>query len=513
MTTPRQREEVPNIALCNILRGMMPGREILPESTRTLIGYSGRHPDVLITAPGRAPVVVEAEYLPAYTAEEEAKSRLGLGVEGDLRTIEAAIALRYPGEVERAYDKDQAVAEGRHSYCVFTVDSRRPTPDQEITKVDRFPESGWLEGSVADLADLIRLVSIPRLDVETAANALQSGIERVAATLEELEKTRPNINGTIANILGMDNVPQTRRMAGAIFANALVFHEHIAGRHPGIKPVSQVCGEQVANPKAETLSAWAKILETNYWPIFGVARKILDSLNAGEAGSILRTLEYTVGEFSIVGVENAHNLTGSVFQRLISDRKYLATFYTLPESAALLARLAVAKLEGVDWADAEALGKLRIGDFACGTGALLSAVYEQIATRHERAGGDLEKLHPVIMENVLYGFDVLPSAIHITSATLAGAQPKVGFVNTHLDALPYGRLTDGSVSIGSLEFLRTNSQMTLSNFSDPARRVSSTGEEKVPQAFAEAYDESFDLVVMNPPFTSNTKHYDADDGF
>ena len=23
---------------------------------------------------------------------------------------------------------------------------------------------------------------------------------------------------------------------------------------------------------------------------------------------------------------------------------------------------------------------------------------------------------------------------------------------------------------------------------------------------------AFDLVIMNPPFTSNTKHYDADDG-
>ena len=85
-------------------------------------------------------------------------------------------------------------------------------------------------------------------------------------------------------------------------------------------------------------------------------------------------------------MDNAHDLTGRIFQRLIADRKYLATFYTLPASAALLARLAVAKIEGVDWSDAEAIGKLRVGDFACGTGALLSAVYEQIAARHERGG-------------------------------------------------------------------------------------------------------------------------------
>ena len=79
------------------------------------------------------------------------------------------------------------------------------------------------------------------------------------------------------------------------------------------------------------------------------------------------------------------------------------------------------------WADPEAIGSLRIGDFACGTGALLSAVYEQVAARHQRAGGDLAALHPVMMEEVLYGCDVMPSAVHITSATLSGVQPDVTF--------------------------------------------------------------------------------------
>ena len=123
-------------------------------------------------------------------------------------------------------------------------------------------------------------------------------------------------------------------MAGAILANALVFHEHIAGRHTEIKPVLRVCGPQVGNPQSETLAAWAQILKINYWPIFGVASEILSSLTAAEAKEILNTLQYTVGEFTMLGLENAHNLTGRVFQRLISDRKYLATFYTLPESGA-----------------------------------------------------------------------------------------------------------------------------------------------------------------------------------
>ena len=89
----------------------------------------------------------------------------------------------------------------------------------------------------------------------------------------------------------------------------------------------------------------------------------------------------------------------------------------MPASAVLLARLAVDKMDSVDWSYAGAIGRLRIGDFACGTGALLSAVYEQVASRHERAGSDSTSLHPVMMEEVLYGCDVMPSAIHITGST------------------------------------------------------------------------------------------------
>ena len=130
-----------------------------------------------------------------------------------------------------------------------------------------------------------------------------------------------------------------------------------------------------------------------------------------------------------------------------------------------------------DWSNADAIANLRIGDFACGTGALLSAVYEQIAARHERAGGDSAALHPAMMEEVLYGCDVMPSAAHITSATLSGAQPTVGYGQSRIYTMPYGRQSDGSVAIGSLELLSSSSQLLMINTSDPARRTGSAGEE------------------------------------
>ena len=503
---PRHAEPNANTLLGDLLRPTLGKDTALAQNSQTVVGHPGWQPDLLITAPGRSAVVIEAEYLPAANVEEEAKERLGFEVTTHPLPIEAAIALRYPNGVSDAVDLRAAVKAARFSYCVFTVAEYEKTPERQVKKTARFPERGWLEGDLSDLTDLIRLVSLPQLPVDKAADAMESGINRVERILEGLESARPSINKRIAKLLGMDNVPQTRRMAGAILSNALVFHERIAGIHGDIEPLSEVCGPEVANPKAATLDAWAAILDINYYPIFDTARSILKILPARDAAGILHTLEYTVGEVETTGVENSHDLTGRVFQRLIADRKYLATFYTLPASAALLARLAVAKLEGVDWSDAAAIGKLRIGDFACGTGALLSAVYDRIAARHEQAGGNLERLHPAMMEEVLYGCDVMPAAVHITGSTLAGAQPKVGFGQSRLYTMPYGRLSDGSLAIGSLEFLNSEVQITLSNFSDPSTRTGSAGDEKAGQVVAEIKDSTFDLVIMNPPFTRATNH-------
>ena len=497
---PNQTEPNANNALGDLLRAMMSGSRVLSENTQTFPAHPGRHADVLITAPGRSPVVVEAEYEPALEAEQDAAQRLGLQVTGESRTIESAIALRYPEFVHNSYNVSQAVADVRLSYCVLYEDG------------SRFPASGWLEGSVTDLADLVRLVSVPQKEVDSAADKLQDAIRQAATMLDEEARLRPAVGRRVAGTLGMDDVPQTRRMASAIIANAMVFHIRIAGMHDGIKQLHQVCESGADNPQREIIAAWENILRINYWPIFDVARRIVGELSPNMAGRLIRTLELPVSDITATGVDNSHDLTGRVFQRLISDRKYLATFYTRPESAALLARLAVAKLEGVDWADTEAIGSLRIGDFACGTGALLSAVYEQVATRHQRAGGDLASLHPVMMEEVLYGCDVMPSAVHITCATLSGAQPSVGFKQSRIYTMPYGRQSGGTVSIGSLELLQSSHLIAMLNTNDPARRTGRTGEEIATQINVDIPDGTFDIVIMNPPFTSDTKHFDSDEG-
>ena len=120
---------------------MLPRNQVITENTQILVGHPGLQPDIVITAPGRSPVVVEAEFMPAFTAEAEAKARLGLEVANTGRTIESSIALRYPGSVRNADVLADAISNASLSFCVWNENGAR------------FPESGWLDGGVEDLAD------------------------------------------------------------------------------------------------------------------------------------------------------------------------------------------------------------------------------------------------------------------------------------------------------------------------------------------------------------------------
>ena len=206
------------------------------------------------------------------------------------------------------------------------------------------------------------------------------------------------------------------------------------------------------------------------------------------------------------GVTRSHDLMGIVFQRLIADRKFLATYYTRPEAAALLATLALPArrpLGGADWGEGETLAGAQIGDFACGTGTLLSMAYQRMSLLHELHGGDSRKLHGPMMRHGLVGLDVLNIAVHLTAAMLAGSQPDTPFDGECLLTMPYGEQEDGNVAIGSLDLLAETVQPSLM---DTAAAVSAGGRapERVRDLVSRVGHTQFDLVIMNPPFVRST---------
>jgi hypothetical protein len=154
------------------------------------------------------------------------------------------------------------------------------------------------------------------------------------------------------------------------------------------------------------------------------------------------------------------------------------------------------------WANPENVTSLRVADFACGTGTLLTTAYSRIGQLHELAGGDSEAVHADMMAHAIIGCDVLPSAAHLTASMLAGAHPTVKYDQSLVMTVPYGKM-DGDIALGSLDLL--NPQAKFVEMAITAKAAEGMGE-KEKETWAALPHASFDLVVMNPPFTRPTNH-------
>ena len=298
-------------------------------------------------------------------------------------------------------------------------------------------------------------------------------------------------------------------MAATILANAFVFQENLAGgpdELASVNSLEQLRGSNSGLTKSTVLAEWRKILEVNYWPIFDIARRILEVIPTAESQTLIEGLARTADKLLQAQLMRSHDLTGVVFQRLIADRKFLAAYYTTPGAAALLVGLAIAPdslQEGRSWSSAADVKELRIADFACGTGTLLSTAYQRISQLHELDGGDAKALHPHMMATSLVDCDVLPAATHLTASMLAGAHPSVKYKQSSILTVAYGKQPDGRVALGSLDLL--NSQGEFETLSITATTLEGMGEAEQ-NTWRSLPDASFDVAIMNPPFTRATGH-------
>ena len=459
----------------------------------------GLRPDILIRAPNSQPVVVETEYHPASGVEDDAKAGLGFVPESSSDPIEQAIAVRIPNSLRQ----DQAhlparIASADFGYCVISGDPSSPV---------RWPASGWLTGGIDDVARCIEHAMVPQRLIDESVSILERGV-RVATDAVENDKLLGFGCGEqhLGEVLNQGGGEQTTRMAMTMIANALTFHASIGGPH-GIPTVSQIQAEHPDSLQTAFLDTWKKTLaEVNYWPIFKVASDLLAPVRVETANRILDPLVRAADQLSELGVNTRHDLSGRMFQDLITDRKFLATFYTLPTSATLLAELATRRLD-TEWGDLAGYKRLSIADLSCGTGTLLSAAYHAVLTRYRHAGGDDREIHRHMIEHSIIGADIMPAATQLCTSQLSSVHPAVAFDNTRVYTMPYGVDRDGEnghgVAIGSLDL--TVRTQTWSLFATGQKQASGKRGDVVTQDI-EVPHESVDLVIMNPPFTRPTNH-------
>ena len=503
---PRTNEIAFNVALSNVLRTKHPRwRDRTGAEQQGVVREVAQRPDIVIRPPGGIPVVLETEFEPARSVEEDARKRLGKFLQYQGAQIEQTIAVQIPKALSEVpqQDLERAIKAAEFRYCTHAL--------QAADMAMRWPATDWLVGTIDDLASCVENVSLSERLLAEGTQILEQSIGDAS---DELRETAgPYALEKMAQFLHQEDGEQTSRMAMAIVANALVFHTAIVEAHniatidelriPGRNDVS----------KSRLLACWQHILDNiNYYPIFRIASDLLLPIPDGTANAVLNRLAQAASDLAGLGATTLHDLSGRMFQRLIADRKFLATFYTLPTSAALLGELAVARLE-TDWSDPDALTGLQVADLACGTGALLSAAYRALSARHRRTGGDDQTLHRQMMERALVAADIMPAATHLTASILSSAHPGTTFGHTRVHTLPYGQQSQEkrhTMALGALDLIEDDATPSL--FGTGATVAQGTGADVEAEGSQDMIlpRETADLVIMNPPFTRPTNHEKAE---
>lgn len=378
----------------------------------------------------------------------------------------------------------------------------------------------WFEGPPTALMDALRRAqeALTKDDiVEQTAKALSAQLETVARIWDG----QPGACDRLSNILRMispksetqEKAHERRgtaaKVAALVLANAYIFQEQLAHTDERADTLRKL--EKSKDIVTATSKHWRWIWENiNYVPIFQLGEKVLDELPESQHTAIaVRALLREARAICRQQAALRHDLMGRIYHWLLHDAKFLGTYYTSVSAATLLLKLALSLEWKKDFSAPRQLADFKVADLACGTGTLLMAGAQALTDRYisDRAAQDLslnEKdislLHQTLMQNVLYGYDILPTAVHLTASTLALLAPEVAFRNMNLFVMPIG-VDHGKPRLGSLDFLGGPEIKTQFALDDTQLDTLKTGAAK--SGYANAKVPPLDLCVMNPPFVSS----------
>ena len=504
-------EDTITAKIVDILETMRNAWNVEPQNTQTFLIESQR-PDFTVKENGRDPVVIEVKIdepnAPNLSGEAQAREHLGRKLIS-YEHVTTAMALRLPHRFRwiphRELEDTLRYADDLH-YVLLSGD----TPED----VHRFPNIGWVKGNLTDIATAIRIGAIPIAKVVKAAYDLEHGVNETAILLEVARHERSEIGRQLETILHQEASEQTSRMAMLIVTNAFVFQSSLAGTDDmgGVPSLRQLRGMEERLNVDDVLEAWDKIQQVNYRPIFDVAYQLILALATDDrlVGKVLWLLRNTAQRLVDRGLEHVHELAGIVFQRLIVDRRFIKTYYTRPESATLLSALVLDKAvksfteNEIDAANCDRLktflANLKIADFACGTGALLNGVYQQLLDLYEQNGGSGRDIHRQMVENNLVGCDILPNASHLTASLITSNFPDIKIGKTRIDVMGYGtQRADGQYALGALDLIENpEATFSLGLINTQQIRGDASQDSNLQHGFRHS---EMNIVIDNPPFT------------
>ena len=201
-----------------------------------------------------------------------------------------------------------------------------------------------------------------------------------------------------------------------------------------------------------------------------------------------------------------HDLMGRIYHWLLHEAKYLGTYYTSTTAATLLLKLVFSFKWNSDFSSPFELANFKIADFVCETGTLLMVGAQAVTDIHIRSRidkglsfseKDIAILHQNLMQNIMHGYDVLPTAVHFTASTLALLAPEFAFRHMNLFVMPLG-LDHKTLRLGSLDFLLGS--VVKTQFALDDTQLDSVQTSVTKTTFSNVQVPELGLCVMNPPF-------------
>ena len=496
MLNQRNREEAVNTQLAILI-----SRLGVTADAETIHVHGKHRPDVLFELRGLR-VAIEGKFADHASAEEtvleDARKRVRSGI------VHIAVAAVYPLKL-RTTPTTKILNLLQGSQLKYRI----------VAETHETQE--WFEGNPASLMDALRHAqeALTKDDiVEKTAKSLSVQLTGIA----RLWTGQQGACDRLSRILGLippkgeskekahERRETAAKVSALVLANAFIFQEQLAHTDGRVSPLRKL--EKQTDTVGATAKHWRWIWENiNYVPIFQLGESVLNELPA-DANSTIACRALLTEAIHICAQQAAlrHDLMGRIYHWLLHHAKYLGTYYTSVSAATLLLKLTLAAKWKQDFSDPVELASFRVADLACGTGTLLMAAAQALSDIYirERAARDLpldvmdmSTLHRALMENVLHGYDVLPSAVHLTASTLAMLAPEVAFVRMGLYVMPLG-VDHGVPKLGSLDFLTSNEIQT-----QMALDYSHTETIRTGAAFShvtKATVPDLDLCVMNPPF-------------
>ena len=493
--TSREHEHTLNVWLAGLLRerGLNARQEVMHSGVGRV--------DVEVRI-GPAVIAVECEHgqSPAKRAEAIGDADRRLNQE----LAHGAVAVCYPDDTDEA-----SLPNARFVWAVRDAAGVAPN---------------WTEGSLEQLVSVIRLTPASARgggNPDYAAAALSNSLDEAARRLSDTQKRMLAQTLDLPAARGSGQWNQAAKRALLVVATAVMFHSRLDSHLMEMRPeydsrmnppepfagdwppqMAHLCLES-HDPIGAFRDAWNLILALDYKPIFETGRAAVQACppDPAFADAIRDAARAALAVAqNIAGLR--HDLLGRIFHTVLDTARYDGSFYTTTAGATLLAGLAL-RDDTCDWQDADAIGRLRITDPACGTGTLLMAAAERIRDLAPQADVD-ESIARALIERVFTGYDVNLTATHMAATTLGLLSPTTQFRNMKIGRTFLGvdpPTADGDAYLGSLEFLDRQPMLMPWPNATPAVTQVDGGD-------AMAAAEPADLVIMNPPFTRDSLRHD-----